>query len=211
MTVAARVQRVLRDVAASAALGVALAGCATHGVAPTQPLPGVLESSGAWPAFWQASGRLAVKDSANGFSARFVWFETPVSSVIDVHGPLGLGAVHVTRDDRHIVIESARDTLSVEAPFDSLEDALAQRLGAPLPLGPLRYWLVGRPDPDGPFDVGAPGQFVQYGWSVAATRPAAAGAGVRPLPTEIEVTRPPTRIRVLIDEWRGVRIADGAP
>jgi outer membrane lipoprotein LolB len=180
-------------------------GCTT---APTRPDSAPALTAGGWPDNWRATGRLAVRDAGNGFSARFVWRETPDLSVIDVRGPLGVGAVHVTRTDQRIVLEDGRDRQSVEAPFEALEATLAARLGAPLPLPPLRYWLLGRPDPAGSVDLdrAAPGVFVQYGWTVTA-RGAGGPEAPRTLPREVTVEREASRIRVVIEEWQVPAVA----
>lgn len=183
-------------------------GCTTPLIRPD--MAAVLPTGG-WPDDWRATGRLAVRDAGNGFSARFSWHETPGLSVVDVRGPLGVGAVHVTRTDQRIVLDDGRDRQSVEAPFEALEATLAARLGAPLPLPPLRYWLLGRPDPAASADVDPadPGLFVQYGWRVTA-RGAGGPAGQRMLPREVTLEREASRIRVVIEDWQ-VPAAGAAP
>ena len=176
-------------------------GCAT---VATRPEAGAILAGGAWPDVWQAGGKLGVRDAASGFNARFVWHETPRQSAIDVRGPLGIGAVHVTRTAERIVLDDGRERQTVEAPFEALEATLAARLGAPLPLAPLRYWLLGRADPAAPADLDAtdPGVFVLDGWRVSARGGGLAADGRRTLPHEVIVERGASRIRVVIDDWQ---------
>ncbi len=184
-----------------AAAMLQVGGC---GTTPSRPDAGAVLAAGAWPDDWQASGKLAVRDAGNGFNARFVWRETPGQSALDVRGPLGIGAVHLTRTAERIVLDDGRERQTVDAPFDALEATLAARLGAPLPLAPLRYWLLGRADPaaSAEVDAGDPGVFVQYGWRVTARGGGLAPDGRRTLPHEVVVERAPSRIRVVVDDWQ---------
>lgn len=176
-----------------------LSGCQTG--PPAAPGPAASVIAGDWPASWTAAGRLAVRDTGSGFSARFQWHETPTLSLIDVHGPLGIGAVRVSCTADAIRIDNGHDTQTIPAPFDTLEAALSERLGAALPLRTLRYWLLGRPDPASAVDSGEAGQFVQYGWTVSAQPFGPAPAGGHALPHELTVERAPTRIRIVIERW----------
>ena len=161
---------------------------------------------------WRASGRLGVKSLDTGFSAGFDWHESAGASTIDVRGPLGLGAVHITRNADLIVIDNGRGPAQRgAAPFVELEDALAARLGAPLPLAPLRYWLLGVPDPDGAVVRDADNRFEQYGWTVTATDPRVVAGAPFVLPRQLTLERPPTRIRVVVDDWRVDPALAGAP
>ena len=151
---------------------------------------------------WRASGRLGVTSQGSGWSAGFDWQEADGRSTIDVRGPLGLGAVHITRSSELIVIDNGHGPAQrVLAPFGELEDALANRLGAPLPLAPLRFWLLGLPDPDAPIVRDADNRFEQYGWQVTATDPQTVPGAPSALPRQLTLERPPTRIRVIVEDW----------
>lgn len=176
-----------------------LNGCQTG--PPAVPGPTASVIAGDWPATWTAAGRLAVRDTGGGFSARFQWNETPALSLIDVHGPLGIGAVRVSCTADAIQIDNGHDTQTIPAPFDTLEAALSERLGAALPLRTLRYWLLGRPDPASAAEAGEAGHFVQYGWAVNAQPLGPAPAGGHALPRELTVERAPTRIRIVVERW----------
>jgi outer membrane biogenesis lipoprotein LolB len=83
------------------------------------------------------------------------------------------------------------------------EALLHARLGAPVPLEHLRYWILGAPAPGEPFrPVSLPGAapaFSQSGWTVGIDRlePAAG----RDLPTRITVSRPDTRLKLVVTRW----------
>lgn len=178
-------------------------------VTPRAPLPARDEAVvRAALSAWHASGKIGVRGADTGFSASFDWSETPDASAIDVRGPFGAGSVHIARSATRIVIDDGRAPPQVvEAPFDGLEAALATRLGAPLPLTSLRYWLLGIPDPDASATRDADNRFEQAGWTVTALDPQVVAGSPAPLPREVQMDRPPTRIKVVVLDWR---IAPGA-
>lgn len=130
------------------AMLVGLAGC--HALS-TQPVSGPdAQARSALEALdtWHATGRVAVRAGSDGFSASFDWQEAAGHGELGVRGPFGTGAVHISRSAERIRIESGNGPpLEVAAPFAALEPELVARLGFPLPLDPLRYWVLGVPAP----------------------------------------------------------------
>ncbi len=184
-----------------AALAV-LAGCHAMSVRPV-PGPDAAER-GAIAALttWQASGRVAVRAGSDGFSASFDWQEAAGRGELGVRGPFGAGAVRITRTAERIQIDSGgAPPFEVAAPFDSLEPELVARLGFPLPLDPLRYWVLGVPAPGRPAD-GTGSDFRQDGWQVAVAEFVPVDGAPGPLPARLTLSRDTTRIRVVIDRWR---------
>jgi outer membrane lipoprotein LolB len=150
---------------------------------------------------WQANGRLAVSAANGGWNASFAWRESDGKSEVDVHGPFGLGAAHITRTAERIRIDSGKGApLDVAAPFTTLEPAIETRLGVPLPLAALRYWLLGVPAPDEP-STATPAGFEQAGWAIEAKKRDTVAGAPAPLPHLLWVERAETRIRVVIDHW----------
>ena len=151
---------------------------------------------------WQAQGRVAVRSAGTGFGASFDWQEAAGASRLDVRGPLGGGAARITRTQDTIRIESGgAPPLEVAAPFDALEGELIARLGFPLPIEALRYWLLGVPAPDRPSTATAQG-FEQDGWAIGLDEFAAVDGAPAPLPARLTLTREETRIRVAVSHWR---------
>jgi len=186
---------------ALAALLALLAGCRAL---PAQPVaaPAAGERTAiAALATWQAAGRVAVRAGNDGFNASFDWSEDGGRGELGVRGPFGAGAVRIHRSDQEIVIESGgAPPLAVAAPFDALEPELVARLGFPLPLEPLRYWVRGVPAPGLPAD-GDGSDFRQDGWRVTVAEfvPVAGAPGA--LPARLTLSRDTTRIRVVVDRW----------
>jgi outer membrane lipoprotein LolB len=181
---------------------VALAACHTvaqrpPGRPPAEAVAGIV-ALGAW----QAQGRVAVRSAGTGFSASFDWQESGGDSELDVRGPLGGGAARITQTADTIRIESgAAPPLEAAAPFDALEGELVARLGFPLPITALRYWLLGAPAPDRPSTPTAQG-FEQDGWAITLEEFAAVDGAPAPLPSRLTLLRGDTRIRVAVSHWR---------
>jgi outer membrane lipoprotein LolB len=151
---------------------------------------------------WQASGRIAVRTAQDGFSAHFDWRQAGARAELGVRGPFGAGAAHLSVGPESIRVESGNEPpLEVPAPFEALEPQLVARLGFPLPLESLRYWILGVPAPS-PVAIGAAPAFDQAGWHVVASQFEAVEQAPGSLPVRLELTRGATRIRVIVDRWQ---------
>jgi outer membrane lipoprotein LolB len=150
---------------------------------------------------WRASGRIGVKSRAGGLSASFDWRETVAGSTVEVHGPFGAGATRLTRTSAGLRIEGGglepRDYASDDP---ALADALAARLGAPLPLERLRYWMLGIAAP-GTLVTGARRSFAEDGWTVSVDATVPVATAPAALPRSLTLMQADTRIRVLVDAW----------
>ncbi len=146
---------------------------------------------------WTLEGRAAVAAGSQGWQASLDWRQRAASSELHLSGPLGIGAQ---------VISQTPSGLSINGAAPSA-DALAQlqdRLGFALPLGDLRYWLLGVPAPNDTFDLTRNEQdraqhLVQDGWSIDYDRYVAASGDV--LPAHIVLTRDNVRVRIVVDHW----------
>ncbi|MBS0395594.1 MAG: outer membrane lipoprotein LolB, partial [Proteobacteria bacterium] len=178
------------------ALVVALGGCRALPVAPIGPPDDAGRAALAALPAWHATGRVAVRAGAEGFSASFDWREAGGHGELGVHGPFGAGGVRLERSAERIVIESAgAPPLAIAAPFEALEPQLVARLGFPLPLEPLRFWVLGVPAPGLPVDGGG-SEFRQAGWQVSVGAFVAVAGAPAPLPARLTLAREGTRIRV---------------
>jgi outer membrane lipoprotein LolB len=183
-----------------------LGACAS---APPVVAPAPVRELEAMRAFesWQAHGRIAVRAGDEGFSARFDWRQGAGLGDLSVRGPFGAGTAHLTITPQRIRIESGNaPPIEVEAPFAELEPTLVARLGFPLPLSALRYWLLGVPAPEPQVAIGPDGAFEQLGWRIEPRGFAVAADAPGPLPGQVQLSRGTTRIRVLVDLWQA-----GAP
>ncbi len=187
---------------AALALLLALAGCAS---APTRPIPPADPATRAALAAldaWHATGRVAVRTGSEGLHVSFDWRQLAGRGELAVRGPFGAGAVQISVEPALIHIESGRDPpLDLAAPFAAAEPALVARLGFPLPLAPLRYWVLGVPAPDLP-STATGADFEQGGWRIAVTEYVVVTGAPGPLPARLELSRSSTRIRLVVDHWQ---------
>ena len=188
-------------VAASALLLFA-GGCTT--VAPPAPV-------GDWQAreaelqalkAWSLDGRIAVAAGDEGFSGAFDWVQAGERTDISIHGPMGGGALEIRIEGERLLLEARGETYT----DDEARALIGERLGNGnmLPVGEMRYWLLGAPAP-GQHEVarGAdqrPATLAQSGWQVRYERYETVG-GVA-LPTRIEMTTEGLRLRVVVADWQ---------
>lgn len=178
-----------------------LAGCAT-----VAPAPGTVDWSTRQQELlaldsWRMTGRVAISVNGEGASAGIDWRQTGGRSDVAVTGPLGIGALRAVVDGPELQLEdgSGARLAGVEA-----ERLLAQRLGTEVPIASLRYWLLGVPAPDRPFEVragpgGRPDALSQGGWEVRMERYGPAPGGE--LPVRLSLSRDGARVRLAVSRW----------
>ena len=188
----------MNRLAAAAVVALALAGCAAPPRAPegeTRPDPAVLNQ-------WSASGRMAVAAGSDGGSGSFDWAQDGTTSRLDLRGPLGAGAVRLVVTPQTL---SLADGSGRVLDADVARADLQARLGADLPWGHLRYWLLGLPAPGVEATVrdqdAAPWRVIeQAGWRLAYDSFEVVGG--LSLPRRLTAEREAVRVRVIVDAWR---------
>ena len=177
-----------------------VSGCAT---AP-KPIPSVsiaLEQLERW----QARGRIGVSGPGGGGSGSFEWQQHADVANIQIRGPVGIGSVRLqVRGDAsnpQLQLETG-DGAMLES--DAAWTELEARLGADLPAGNLRYWLLGLAAPGAhewlPANDGGEVSLEQQGWRIDYQRYSAdAGAKV---PTRLRATSGDARVRIVVDRWQ---------
>lgn len=188
---------------------LALASCAaTRSLAPaTAPLP---MAPSVWalrlPALqqadqWGLEGRAAAAVGSQGWQASLTWRQDGSTAEVHLAGPLGVGAS---------ILRLTPAGLSVDGkpPGPEVLTQLQGRLGFDLPLGNLRYWLLGVPDPGAAYeltrnDQDRARQMTQAGWTIDFDRylPVAGDW----LPGHLVLQREDVRVRIAVDHWNPVR------
>jgi outer membrane lipoprotein LolB len=188
---------------AAALLMLALAGCQTAPVAPAptiawsvrRPTLQSLDRFG-------LQGRVAVAVGGQGFNAGIRWTQSGTRTRLELTGPLGAGGVQVTANGADLsVITSSGKRLGAEAARAELRD----KLGFEPPLGSIRYWILGVPDPGAPASVRLDSQqrltgLTQEGWRIDYTSYMPVGAEW--LPRLLTLRRAGVRVRMVVDGWR---------
>jgi outer membrane lipoprotein LolB len=178
-------------------MALALAGCAVPPRAPD----GVARPDAEALDQWSASGRLAIAAGTDGGSGSFDWVQDGATSRLDLRGPLGAGAVRLVVTPETL---SLADGSGRVLDADAARADLQARLGADLPWGHLRYWLLGLPAPDVQATVldqdAAPWRVIeQAGWRLAYDSfDAVSGLS---LPKRLTAERGAVRVRVIVDAW----------
>ena len=199
----------MRRLAASVALGLLamLAGCRTA------PPPTVVLGPGADAPWSQQraalekldryslAGKVAVAANGQGFSAAMRYAQQPQSADLALDGPLGIGGLRVALREKGLEVTNSRgEALDGEAARAELE----RRLGFELPLGELRWWLLGLPAPGPSVPDAVPGSdelrgFTQNGWRVSInTRTPALGFS---LPQRLTAERDGAKLKLFVDRW----------
>lgn len=132
----------MRAVLAWCAL-LSLAAC--QSVAPLQVTP--------WPerrATLQAvdqysfTGKLAAATASDGFSASLSWQQQGATSDVLLRAPLGVGGAHLNYDGSALRLT---DSHGAQLDGAAAQEQIRRMFGFDPPLGSLRYWLLGVPDP----------------------------------------------------------------
>lgn len=171
-----------------------ISGCATQQAHKTNSMA---VSDAAQLHDWSVQGRMGITGVPQAGSGNFSWQQHNDTSQVNLHGPLGVGAVSMLLDDTLHV------TFSNGAHYDS-DDALSEletRLGTTVPVRQLGYWLRG---------LAAPGEYQwsnesnkvlqQDGWRIEYDD--SMNVDALQLPKKITATHDEVRIRVVIDEWK---------
>jgi outer membrane lipoprotein LolB len=146
---------------------------------------------------WDLDGRAAVALGQQGWQATLNWRQIGADSELHLAGPLGIGALTIK-------VAPAGLSLNGAPPGDAVVQQLQDRLGFELPLDNLRYWLLGIPDPNAPFDLTRNPQdraarLSQAGWSIEYGDYMAGDGDL--LPKRLVLTRAQARVRIAIDRW----------
>jgi outer membrane lipoprotein LolB len=182
-----------------------LAGCRT---APPKTVLGP-GADAPWPAQRAAleqldryglNGRVAVAANGQGFSASLRYAQLARGSQFSLDGPLGIGGLRVELEGDDLEIATSRGQ-TLNGPEARAE--LERRLGFELPLGEMRWWLLGIPAPGesaiNALETGEIRDFTQNGWRVSITsRVASLGFS---LPQRLTAERDGARLKLLVERW----------
>lgn len=152
---------------------------------------------------WSLQGRMAVASSVQSGSGSFTWTQRDADSTVQLRGPVGVGSLMLSLQN-----EVPHITTSDGQQYDAQEalSELQARLGAPIPIAQLRYWLRGLPAP-GKYQwlSSTPKVLQQDGWRIEYNEMAQHGALQLPTrlsATQVDASGAELRIRVVIEHWQ---------
>jgi outer membrane lipoprotein LolB len=151
---------------------------------------------------WGLVGRISLDDGDHGGSGRLQWDVRSDSSELDFHGAMGRGAWHLQIDPAGAVLKEAN---GVEQTASAVNDLIQARMGWPIPVDALQWWVRGLAAPGAIEDeeLDAEGLLVkleQFGWSVDFSRYDSV-AGME-LPKRLNATRDNYRVKLAISRWQ---------
>lgn len=150
---------------------------------------------------WRIEGRFAIAGVETGGSAGIRWQQAYAHSAISIFGALGAGAMRIELDGDRLHVET-RGGEHIDG--EQASAALAERLGTPLPLAQLRYWLLGVPAPgtESAEVVGDNQRLAslsQEGWDVQFSEYSSISGDL--LPARVEATHGKVRVKLRISRW----------
>lgn len=151
---------------------------------------------------WKLEGRVAVRANQESWQANLTWRHDKQQDRLHIFGPFGQGAVRVTVKKGFIVITRADG--QTESSNDP-EGMLSERLGFPVPLSALAFWVLGIPAPDGnhtsEFDEsGRLRGLQQLDWNIGYQ--SYVDLGDRVLPSKLKVRKNRLVLKLVVDQWQ---------
>jgi outer membrane lipoprotein LolB len=151
---------------------------------------------------WSFAGKISIDDGDQGGNGRLQWNVFPDSAEIDFHGALGRGAWHLHIDPAVAILKQANGD---EHSAASVNDLIQERIGWPLPVDALQWWVRGLSAPgvveNEQFD---PGGLVisldQFGWHIEISR-YKTYSGLD-LPVRLDARRDNYRVKMAISRWQ---------
>ncbi len=144
---------------------------------------------------WAFSGRLAVVDERESFSASVNWQHQGARDDIELLGPLAQGRLTISVVGGTVTIDDGENRQEF---YGSAEQILSERLGVVMPVNSLRYWVFGVLDP-GLQSVELDTGFMQAGWRV--TFKDVYKVESESLPKKISIEKDLTKIKLIVDQW----------
>ncbi len=152
---------------------------------------------------WTLEGRIAVAAGEDGFSGGFDWAQQGARADIALSGPMGGKGLEIHLDDGELTVDLRGEAYAGDEARQLIEERIGP--GHALPVGEMRYWLVGAPAPGVPHEetLGEDRRLAglaQAGWQVRYQRYDVVGPLA--LPARLEMTTEGLRLRVSVSHWQ---------
>jgi len=144
---------------------------------------------------WQFEGRAAVKSASDSGNFDIVWRHKSDEDSLHLSGFLGQGAVAIKVAGDRIEIDRGDGHPEIS---DRPDELLERQLGFSVPVGALRYWVLGLPRAQEYFEPDVDG-FRQGGWTVRYSQWMKAAG--HDMPRKIAVNNEKLKLKLVIDQW----------
>jgi outer membrane lipoprotein LolB len=150
---------------------------------------------------WSIQGRIAVNRDGEAWNAGLSWQQRGERFHLQINSPLGQGLASIDGDGRRVRIQLA-DRSTDEGP--DAETLMQRHLGWQVPMGGLRYWVRGLPEPapasrEELDPSGRLSRLRQSGWAIEYRDYSAAGD--LDLPRKLFMQTGQLEVRLLISRW----------
>ena len=177
----------------------ALGGCAPR-LPPTPAVPPAAERL-LGLRHWLMAGRIGVQTATDGFQANVRWEHENDQDRIQVSGPFNQGGLSIVLQKDFILIRDDRGQVRTSRDASAL---VRKELGFPVPLGSLRYWVIGVPQPARGavprYDArGLLRELQQDGWALAYEEFVPV-KGVA-LPQKLSGRGADMKLKLVVDDW----------
>ena len=151
---------------------------------------------------WSTIGRIGVQAAGDSWSAGIQWRQNRDDYDIRLRGPLGQGLMELRGRPGQVEMQTADGVYRAA----TAEELMRVHAGWQVPLNGLRYWILGRPDPDAPVDAftldagGRLAELHQQGWVIRIDRYDAFDG--TDLPTRLTLENPRVRAKLVLRSWQ---------
>jgi outer membrane lipoprotein LolB len=151
---------------------------------------------------WGLVGKISLDDGDRGGSGRLQWDVKIDSSELDFHGALGRGAWHLQINPEGAILKEANGNEQAAPGVNAL---IQDRIGWPIPVGALQWWVRGLAAPgaieDKQLDTeGLLKSLGQFGWHVEFNRYKSIDGTL--LPIRLDARRDNYHVKLAIGHWR---------
>ena len=152
---------------------------------------------------WTAFGKLGIQSPQDSWSASLTWRQDRDSYRLRLSGPLGQGLMELRGSPGLVELHTSDDGVYRAR---TAEELMQTHAGWRVPLSGLRYWILGRPDPqarivDLELDPGGRlAELHQLGWRIRYERYGEFDGLT--LPTRLTLENRQLRAKLVIRSWR---------
>lgn len=151
---------------------------------------------------WGLTGKISLDDGEDGGSGKLRWSVQAANSELDFHAAFGRGAWRLQIRPGHAVLTEANGD---QRSASSVNGLLRERMGWPLPVEALQWWVRGLAAP-GPVESqemdssGLLRNLQQFGWHVEFSR--YDNGDIVPMPKRLNATMKDYRVKLAISQWQ---------